>query len=70
VPESGFLAWLDISSLNIGENPAANLIKEQRVAFVPGRDLGKQYDQYVRINFACHPDSLKRAIQALAAYVK
>jgi cystathionine beta-lyase len=68
VPEAGFLAWLDVSSLNIGENPAAKIIQEQRVAFVPGRDLGKQYDQYVRINFACHPESLERAIKALAAY--
>lgn len=70
VPEAGFLAWLDVSSLNIGENPAARIIQEQRVAFVPGRDLGKQYDQYVRINFACHPESLERAIKALAAYAK
>jgi cystathionine beta-lyase len=68
VPQAGFLAWLDVSSLNIGVNPAARIIEEQRVAFVPGRDLGKEYDQYVRINFACHPDSLERAIQALAAY--
>ena len=68
VPESGFLAWLDVSSLNIGVNPAARIIEEQRVAFVPGRDLGKQYDQYFRINFACHPESLERAIKALAAY--
>ena len=68
VPESGFLAWLDVSSLNIGVNPAARIIEEQRVAFVPGRDLGKEYDQFVRINFACHPDSLERAIKALAAY--
>ena len=68
VPEAGFLAWLDVSSLNIGVNPAARILEEQRVAFVPGRDLGKQYDQYVRINFACHPDSLERAILALVAY--
>lgn len=68
VPESGFLAWIDVSSLNIGVNPAAKIIEEQRVAFVPGRDLGQQYDQYVRINFACHPDSLTRAIDSLAVY--
>lgn len=70
VPQAGFLAWLDVSSLTIGENPAARIIQEQRVAFVPGRDLGKQYDQYVRINFACHPESLERAIKALATYAK
>ena len=70
VPEAGYLAWIDVSSLNIGVNPAAKIIEEQRVAFVPGRDLGKQYDQYVRINFACHPESLERAIKALVAYAK
>lgn len=70
VPESGYLAWLDVSALNIGENPALKIIEEQRVAFVPGVDLGKQYGQYVRINFACHPASLERAVLALAAYAK
>jgi cystathionine beta-lyase len=68
VPESGYLAWLDVSALNLGENPALKILTEQKVAFVPGADLGKQYDQYLRINFACHPDSLERAIKAIAAY--
>jgi cystathionine beta-lyase len=68
VPESGYLAWLDVSALNLGENPALKILTEQKVAFVPGADLGKQYDQYIRINFACHPDSLERAIKAIAAY--
>lgn len=68
IPESGYLAWLDVSALNLGENPALKILTEQKVAFVPGADLGKQYDQYIRINFACHPDSLERAIKAIAAY--
>lgn len=68
VPESGYLAWLDVSALNIGENPAARILEEQKVAFVPGVDLGKQYGQYIRINFACHPDSLRRAVAALVSY--
>ncbi|CAB4626393.1 MAG: aminotransferase class I/II-fold pyridoxal phosphate-dependent enzyme [Actinobacteria bacterium] len=68
IPESGYLAWLDVSTLNLGENPALKILTEQKVAFVPGADLGKQYDQYIRINFACHPDSLERAIKAIAAY--
>ena len=70
IPESGYLAWFDVSALNIGENPAAKILEEQRVAFVPGVDLGKQYGNFVRINFACHPESLERAVLALAAYNK
>lgn len=68
VPEAGYLAWLDVSALNLGENPAAKLLSEQKVAFVPGTDHGNQYVSFVRINFACHPNSLERAVKALAAY--
>jgi cystathionine beta-lyase len=70
IPAAGYLAWLDVSKLDLGPNPAARLIAEQKVAFVPGTDHGPEYDSFVRINFACHPDSLNRAIQALAAYAK
>jgi cystathionine beta-lyase len=68
VPQAGYLAWLDVSKLNIGENPAAKILNEQKVAFVPGTDHGADYVNFVRINFACHPESLDRAIKALAAY--
>lgn len=68
VAEAGYLAWLDLSALNLGKNPAAKILEEKNVAFVPGADLGAAYDQYVRINFACHPDSLRKAIDAIAAY--
>lgn len=67
--EAGYLAWLDLTSLNIGKSPAARILEEQAVAFVSGADLGASYDQFIRINFACHPDSLRKAIAAIAAYV-
>lgn len=67
-PQAGYLAWLDLSELKIGSNPAAQILEEQKVAFQPGTDLGSQYTGYVRLNFGCHPDSLKRAVKAIAAY--
>jgi cystathionine beta-lyase len=70
VPKAGYLVWLDVSSLKISENPALTIIDEQRVSFVPGVDHGKNYGQYLRINFACHPESLEKAVMALAAYAK
>jgi cystathionine beta-lyase len=70
VPAAGYLAWIDVSSLNISDNPAQTIIEEQKVAFVPGFDHGKQYGHYVRINFACHPESLERAVKSLAAYAE
>jgi cystathionine beta-lyase len=68
IPQSSYLAWLDLSGLNIGLTPAAQILDEQKVAFQPGTDLGKQYSSFIRLNFACHPDSLQRAVKALAAY--
>lgn len=70
VPAAGYLAWIDISSLEISDNPAQTIIDEQKVAFVPGVEHGKPYGKYVRINFACAPESLERAVLALAAYAK
>lgn len=67
VPESGYLAWIDVSSLEIGKNPASIILETQRVAFVPGQDLGAGYEQYLRINFACHHESIERAVRAIAA---
>lgn len=70
IPDAGYLAWLDLRSLELGSNPAQKILEEQKVAFVPGVDLGANYPQYIRINFACHPKSLERAISAIANYRK
>jgi len=69
VPEGGYLAWLDLTVLNLGPNPAARILAEQRVALVPGADLGKDYSQYVRINFAASPEAIERTVDAIAAYL-
>lgn len=70
VPAAGYLAWVDVSSLNISATPAATILAEQKVAFVPGDDHGAAYANYIRINFACHPESLARAVKAIAACAK
>jgi cystathionine beta-lyase len=66
LPENGYLAWLDLTSLNLGENPAALLLAKEKVSFVPGDDHGKGYEQFVRINFACRPASIRAAIDKIA----
>ena len=69
VAQGGYLAWLDLGTLNIGENPASRILEEQRVALVPGVDLGVDYPQYVRINFAASPEAIERTVDAIAAYL-
>ena len=66
LPENGYLAWLDLSSLNLGEKPAALLLAKEKVAFVPGDEHGEAYGQFVRINFACRPANIRAAIDKIA----
>ena len=66
LPDNGYLAWLDLSSLNLGEKPAALLLAKERVSFVPGDEHGEAYGQFVRINFACRPASIRAAIDKIA----
>ncbi len=65
-PDSSYLAWLDLSALNLGEDPAAVLIEKAKVAFVPGVRFGKGNEQFVRLNFATSPEILREALTRIA----
>ena len=67
IPEAGYLAWVDVSGLNLGDKPWDRILEEGRVAVVPGTELGPQYLQHVRINFATSPEILTEALTRIAA---
>ncbi|MEY4397387.1 MAG: hypothetical protein RLZZ40_1143 [Actinomycetota bacterium] len=67
IPEAGYLAWVDVSGLNLGENPWDRILEEGRVSVVPGTDLGPQYTQHVRFNFATSPELITEALTRIAA---
>jgi len=46
------LAWIDVESLNLGEDPSVALVEKARVAFNSGHTFGKQCDQYVRLQWS------------------
>jgi len=62
-PEGAFYAFPCIkrSGLNSLEF-AEKLLKEEKVAVVPGTAFGKEYDDYIRISYASSFDNLKEAI--------
>jgi cystathionine beta-lyase len=66
IPDNGYLAWLDLEALNLGENPTETLLAKGRVAFNPGHIYGKQCSQYVRLNFATSPTIITEAIHRIA----
>ena len=66
IPHCSYLAWLDLSTFNLGEDPSAILIEKAKVAFVPGIRFGTQSAQFVRLNFATSPEILEEAFNRLA----
>jgi cystathionine beta-lyase len=65
IPHNSYLAWLDLESLNLGENPTQTLLEKGRVAFNPGHTYGAQCSQYVRLNFATSPEIITEAIDRI-----
>ncbi|MFF2633678.1 MalY/PatB family protein [Microbacterium sp. NPDC058021] len=70
MPDAGFLAWVDLGALGWGDNPAAKILREAKVALHYGPAFGVEGAGYVRINFGCSPDVLREAIERIGALVR
>jgi cystathionine beta-lyase len=70
IPRCSYLAWLDLTKFNLGEDPAALLVEKAKVAFVPGVRFGKQSSQFARLNFATSPEILEEAFKRLSLVLR
>ena len=70
IPHCSYLAWLDLSTFALGEDPSAVLIEKAKVACVPGHRFGAQSAQWVRLNFATSPEILEEAFNRLATVLR
>ncbi|WP_108248625.1 MalY/PatB family protein [Planctomonas deserti] len=68
-PRAGYLAWLDLRGLGLGEDPAARILTEARVALNAGHTYGREGRGFARLNLACDPDVLREAVARIAALV-
>jgi cystathionine beta-lyase len=66
IPHCSYLAWLDVSKLNLGEDPGAMILERAKVAFNPGHIYGAQGKDYVRLNFATSPEIITEAFDRMA----
>ncbi|WP_214468548.1 MalY/PatB family protein [Microbacterium flavescens] len=69
IPDAGFLAWVDLSDLGWGDNPAVKIRREARVAFHLGPFFGEEGRGHVRINFGCSPELLTEALRRVGSLV-
>ncbi len=67
MPDAGYLAWLDLSALGWGDDPAAHALEHAKVALAVGPMFGATVGRgHARLNFACAPEVLDEAITRLA----
>ena len=69
--DAAFYAFVNISATGMDSQTFAyNLLKEQRVAVVPGLAYGDAYDNFIRIAFTVSADRLRTAIDRLRTFVR
>ena len=66
IPDTSYVAWLDLGSLNLGENPAETLKERAKVACNPGITFSTTHAQFIRLNFATSESILVEAINRIA----
>ena len=69
IPDAGFLAWVDLSDLGWGDNPAVKILRDARVALHFGPLFGEEGRGHVRINFGCSPGVLRLAVERMGTLV-
>lgn len=71
LPEGTFYAFPNISRCGMTSWEFAKyLVREHKVAVVPGSVFGKRGEGYVRISFASDPESLKEALRRIKSAVQ
>ncbi|PRB15531.1 MalY/PatB family protein [Microbacterium sp. MYb62] len=69
MPDAGYLAWIDLSAMEWGDNPARRILRDAKVALHFGPAFGTEGAGHVRLNFGTSPEILTEAIERIAALV-
>ncbi|MDD4939814.1 MAG: aminotransferase class I/II-fold pyridoxal phosphate-dependent enzyme [Candidatus Omnitrophica bacterium] len=70
-PQGAFYAFASVKKTGFDSLEfAKRLLKEQKVAVVPGTAFGGSYKDYVRISYASSFDNLKEALNRIAVFLK
>jgi cystathionine beta-lyase len=67
IPDAGYLAWIDLSALEWGDNPARRILRDAKVALHYGPAFGAEGAGYVRLNFGTSPEIITEAVERIAA---
>jgi len=65
IPDFGYLAWLDMSSLGVGDDPAGQILEKGRVAVNGGVLYGPKHKSFIRLNFGTSPELITEGINRI-----
>ncbi|MBS1886716.1 MAG: aminotransferase class I/II-fold pyridoxal phosphate-dependent enzyme [Actinobacteria bacterium] len=68
-PRAGYLAWLDLRALELGEDPSEALLERGRVALNAGPTFGPQGVGHARLNIGTSPALVEEAVRRIGKAV-
>jgi cysteine-S-conjugate beta-lyase len=68
-PRAGYLTWLDLRALELGDDPSEALLERGRVALNPGPSYGVQGKGFARLNIGTSPALVEEAVKRIGKAV-
>jgi cysteine-S-conjugate beta-lyase len=68
-PRAGYLTWLDLRALDLGDDPTEALLERGRVALNPGPSFGLQGKGFARLNIGTSPALVEEAVKRIGKAV-
>jgi cysteine-S-conjugate beta-lyase len=65
-PRAGYLTWLDLRALGLGDDPCEALLERGRVALNAGPTFGPQGKGFARLNIGTSPALVEEAVRRIA----
>ena len=65
IPDFGYLAWLDLSNLNLGDDPTKSLLEQGKLAVNSGAMYGPTHKNFIRLNFGTSSEIIEEAFSRI-----
>lgn len=65
IPDFGYLAWLDLSALNLGDDPCATILERGKVGLNSGSMYGPRHGSFGRFNFGTSAEIVTEGVDRI-----
>lgn len=66
IPDFGYLAWLDLSKLGLGEDPTKVILEKGKLALNSGSFYSPKHAQYARLNFGTSAENIEEGFNRIS----